>query len=99
MAIAYSIAPTHMCTDCYYAELQRREDAGIRFPDGLIVHLCMGSGDNLRAFEVWESRGAAHRFLQLRKPPNCSRGTLPGVPEPVLWRSDPVVSLVIASND
>jgi hypothetical protein len=54
MAILVRFAPTSMTVEQYDAVGKQLEPSWP--PDGLQLHVCFGSGDQLKVSEVWESR-------------------------------------------
>ena len=55
MAVAVLSAPVSMTAEQYDRVLQQLEAAGAGDPPGRRFHACVGQGDHLVVFEVWES--------------------------------------------
>jgi hypothetical protein len=58
-------APPSMTVEQYEQVSQRlRADGAWPPASGLIMHVCFGSGDQMRVSEIWESRGALEAFQE-----------------------------------
>jgi hypothetical protein len=63
MSIVVRFNPTNLTREKYEASTQKLEEAGVEFPpEGLEIHLCFGSDDNLRVSEIWDSREQFEAF-------------------------------------
>jgi hypothetical protein len=58
VAIVFIFEPKSMNRGQYHRLLAKLEEAGIRDQPGRSVHVCFGSGDKLRIFDVWDSTEA-----------------------------------------
>jgi hypothetical protein len=64
MPVLVRYAPPSMTVEQYEQVSQRLQDAGDWPPDGLVLHVCFGSGDQMRVSEVWQSREQLEAFQQ-----------------------------------
>lgn len=58
MPIAVMFTPRSLNRDQYQQILERLEKAGALDQPARKFHACIGTGDNLRIFDVWESEEA-----------------------------------------
>lgn len=58
MAVAAIFTPKSLNRDQYQQILARLEQAGALDQPARMFHACIGAGDNLRIFDVWESEEA-----------------------------------------
>jgi hypothetical protein len=81
MALAITFTPVSMTAGQYDACIRSLEQAGAGAPRGRLYHACHRSGDQLRVFDVWESRESFERFAQTLMPILQQLGIDPGQPE------------------
>ena len=62
MAIGVYFHPESMTNEQYDDAFGRVEAAGLGEPRGRLHHLVFGSGDDVRIFDIWESRAAFDEF-------------------------------------
>jgi len=62
MSILVRFAPASMTAEQYDAVSAKVQSTTEWPPDGLQIHVCFGSGDQLRVSEVWESREKMDAF-------------------------------------
>jgi hypothetical protein len=63
MSIVVRFSPSNLTAEKYDATNQKFEEAGLEFPpEGLELHVCFGSDDNLRVSEIWDSREQFEAF-------------------------------------
>jgi hypothetical protein len=58
MAVAFLFTPRSMTKDQYYRILAKLDEAGVREQPGRSLHVCFGSGDQMRILDVWDSEPA-----------------------------------------
>ncbi len=64
MAILVRYAPPSMTAE-QYDQVSRNVQEQLQWPpDGLIAHVCFGSGNQLRVSEVWDSREQLEAFQE-----------------------------------
>ena len=80
MAIAVLFTPPSMNVAKYDECIRRLEQAGAGAPAGRLYHACYGSGDQLRVFDVWDSKESFERFGQTLMPILQEIGLDPGQP-------------------
>lgn len=82
MAFVIRVNPTPaMSAEAYEQASRRLEQAGAGDPPGLIYHACYGDRDDLRVFDVWETREDLDRFAATIGPIMQELGLSGGVPE------------------
>jgi hypothetical protein len=82
MAFAFLVNPPSMTASQYDDIMHALEAAGAGDPPGRLYHACIGSGDQLRIFDIWESREALDAFIDtLLRLPGEWEGVDPGEPE------------------
>jgi hypothetical protein len=81
MSIAVLFAPKSMSARQYDEVLRRLDAAGALPAPGGVAHTCYGSGDQLRVFDVWESRAAFEQFGKTLLPILAQVGIEIGPPE------------------
>lgn len=82
MAFVIRVNPTPaMSAEAYEQAGIRLEQAGAGDPTGLIYHVCYGDRDDLRVFDVWETREDLDRFAATVGPILQELGLSAGVPE------------------
>lgn len=82
MAYVIRVHPTPPMSAEAYEEAGRRLEQTIAGqPAGLIYHTCYGERDDLRVFDVWETREDLDRFVAIIGPILQELGVGPGVPE------------------
>ena len=62
MAIAVVFTPPSMSAKQYDEIIRKLERAGAGKPKGRRQHVCYGSGDQLRVFDIWESPESVEAF-------------------------------------
>jgi hypothetical protein len=63
MSIVVRFTPTNLTAELYDSTTQKLEEAGVQFPpEGMEMHVCFGSGGNLRVSEIWDSRERFEAF-------------------------------------
>jgi hypothetical protein len=79
MAFAFLVNPPSMTAAQYDEIMLALEAAGSGAPPGRLYHACVGSGDQLRIVDIWESREALDEFvLKLLRLPGEWEGLDPG---------------------
>ena len=68
MAITVRFTPKSMSAAKYDECIKRLEQAGAGAPKGRLYHVCYGSKDDLRVFDVWESSESFDEFGQTLTP-------------------------------
>jgi hypothetical protein len=68
MAMLIRFTPSGMTSEQYNAVGRKLQESGNWPPEGLLAHVCFGSGGNLRVSEVWESREQQERFAERLMP-------------------------------
>jgi hypothetical protein len=82
MSIVVRFAPKSMTTEQYEQVRGKVQSTSQWPPDGLEIHVCFGSGDQLRVSEVWESREKLDAFGETLMPVLSEAGIeLAGEPE------------------
>jgi hypothetical protein len=65
MSIVVRHQPTNLTAELYDATTSKLEEAGIDFPpEGCEMHVCFGSGGELRVSEIWDSREQFDAFAE-----------------------------------
>ena len=65
MPVLVRYVPPSMTVEQYEQVRQRLQADGAWPPaSGMMLHVCFGSGDQMRVSEVWESRGALEAFQE-----------------------------------
>jgi hypothetical protein len=84
MAFAFLVNPPSM-TAAQYDDIMRALDAaGAGAPPGRLYHACVGSDDQLRIIDIWESQEALDAFVEtLLRLPGEWEGLDPGELETV----------------
>lgn len=80
MAIAVVFTPSSMNAAKYDECIRLLEQAGAGAPQGRLYHACYGSNDQLRVFDVWDSKESFERFGQTLMPILQQIGLDPGQP-------------------
>ena len=70
-------------TGQYDEVLKRLEDAWVSVPEGLLYHVCFGTGTGIRVVDVWESQDAFKTFSQTLLPILQQMGVDLGQPDEV----------------
>ena len=83
MSILVRFTPPSLNTQQYDDTVKQLEEAGDFPPDGLDLHVCFGSGDNLKVSEVWDSQEQFDTFGERLRPVLEEAGIDPGQPEMV----------------
>jgi len=83
MAYVFHFSPDAMTSEKYDECIRRLDAAGAGAPAGRVYHVCYGSPDRLRVFDVWESQEAFERFGPTLLPILQELGIDPGTPEVV----------------
>ena len=84
MAFAFLIEPPSMTAAQYDEIMHGLDAAGAGSPAGRLFHACLGSGDQLRILDIWESRESLDEFVEsLLRLPGEWEGLDPGEPETV----------------
>ena len=81
MALAFLFQPRSMTAAKYDQVIERLEAAGAGAPRGRRYHVCYGDDDDLRVFDVWESRESFEEFGQTLMPILQELGIDVGEPE------------------
>jgi hypothetical protein len=81
MAVALLFTPASMDRRRYDEVIRRLEQAGAGAPSGRLYHACHGTGDQLRVFDVWDSRESFDQFGRTLMPILQQVGIDPGQPE------------------
>ena len=80
MAIAMYFNPSSFNAAQYDDVDAALDAAGVRTPEGRLVHVSFGEGDNIQVFDVWESQEAFDKFGETLMPILAERGIDPGQP-------------------
>jgi hypothetical protein len=80
MAIAMYFNPPSFNAAQYDGVDAALEEAGARTPAARTVHVCFGEGDNLQAFDVWESQEDFDKFGETLMPILAEKRVDPGEP-------------------
>lgn len=80
MAIAVVFTPPSMNARQYDEVIRKLELAGAGKPKGRLRHFCYGSGDQLRVFDLFESRESFEAFGKTLQPILNEVGLDPGTP-------------------
>ena len=64
MPVLVRYAPPSMTAEQYEQVSERLQAAGHWPADGMMLHVCFGSGDQMRVSEVWQSREQLEAFQQ-----------------------------------
>jgi hypothetical protein len=80
MAIAVVFTPAAMSVAKYDECMKRLEQAGESAPAGRRYHACHTNGNEIRVFDVWDSRESFERFGQTLMPILREIGVDPGLP-------------------
>ena len=63
MSIVVRFNPSNLTGEKYDSTTQQLEEGGVEFPpEGMLLHVCFGSDDNLRVSEIWDSREQFEAF-------------------------------------
>ena len=81
MALAMLFTPVSMNANQYDECIKRLEAAGAGSPPGRLYHACYATGNQLRVFDIWESKESFERFGQTLMPILQQLGVDPGQPE------------------
>jgi hypothetical protein len=81
MAITVLFAPPAMDSRQYDEIIVRLKQAGTYPAPGLLSHVCFGTGNKLRVFDVWESQEAFQEFGKTLLPILHEIGIEVGPPE------------------
>ena len=81
MSVLIRFAPASLTAEQYDESIRRLEEQGDFPPDGLELHVCFGSGSNLRVSEVWSSQEQLQAFGERLMPLLADVGIEPGEPE------------------
>jgi hypothetical protein len=82
MSILVRFTPTSATADQYDETISRLQSDGAEFPpDGLELHVCFGSDDQIRVSEVWDSQEKFAAFGDRLMPVLSDVGIEPGEPE------------------
>jgi hypothetical protein len=81
MAITVRFTPKSMSAAQYDECIKRLEQAGAGAPKGRFYHVCYGSKNDLRVFDVWESSDSFDEFGQIPMPILQELSIDPGEPE------------------
>jgi len=81
MAITVRFTPKSMSAAQYDECIRRLEQAGAGAPKGRLYHVCYGSKDDVRVFDVWESSESFDEFGQTLMPILQELSIDPGTPE------------------
>ncbi|MEK6300405.1 MAG: hypothetical protein AABO41_06755 [Acidobacteriota bacterium] len=81
MAITVRFTPKSMSAAKYDECIRRLEQAGAGAPKGRLYHVCYGSKDDVRVFDVWESSESFDEFGQKLTPILQELSIDPGTPE------------------
>jgi hypothetical protein len=81
MALIFHFSPVSMNQKQYDEVIRQLSAAGAGAPAGRLYHVCYGTGDKLRVFDVWDSRQAFEAFGATLMPILQRLGVDPGKPE------------------
>jgi hypothetical protein len=86
MAISVYFKPAKLNAGQYENCMKNLDKAGVGTPEGRLYHTCIGSGDQLQVFEIWDSQGSFDKFSTVMQPIVKAEGIDPGQPmiQPVL---------------
>ena len=80
MAIGIYFSPASLNETKYNEAMKRLAAAGAGSPKGRSYHVCFGSGDQLKVFEVWNSQADFDAFGPTLMPILAAIGIDPGQP-------------------
>jgi hypothetical protein len=81
VSVLIRFAPASLTAEQYDESVRRLEEGGDFPPDGMELHVCFGSGGNLRVSEVWDSQEQLEAFGERLMPVLAEVGIEPGEPE------------------
>jgi hypothetical protein len=81
VAIALLFTPAALDAGQYDEIIARLKQAGMFPAPGMISHVCFGSGNKLRVFDVWESQETFNEFGKTLLPILQELGVESGQPE------------------
>lgn len=81
MSVLIRFAPASLTAEQYDESVRRLQEGGDFPPEGMQLHVCFGSDDNLRVSEVWDSEEQLQAFGERLMPVLADIGIEPGEPE------------------
>ena len=81
MPLLAVFAPESLTIDQYDEVVRQLEKAGHGKPQGRLVHICHGTGNQVQVTEVWDSVEHFQQFGQVLMPIAQQVGVIPGEPQ------------------